>query len=76
MFHTVINKEPDPESSVRLIVCGDFNGGPECGAVRFLEDGYIDETFREDGGPVSSGRKDLPLTEPLKDVAMSVVDSF
>jgi hypothetical protein len=53
-------------------VCGDFNGGPECGAVRYLEDGHIDETFLEDGDPVSSGRKDLPFAQPLTDVMMTV----
>lgn len=50
-------------------MCGDFNGGEECGAVRFLEDGYIDETFREDGEAVSSGRKTLPFDQPLRDAA-------
>ena len=60
--------EANPPRHARLIVCGDFNGGPECGAVRYLEDGYIDETFIEDGDPVSSGRKDMPLEKPLKDV--------
>jgi hypothetical protein len=54
-------------------VCGDFNGGPECGAVRYLEDGGIDETFIEDGTQVSSGRKDMPFAEPLTDV-MTTVD--
>lgn len=66
-------KEPEPEKSIRLIVCGDMNGGSECGAVRFLEDGYIDETFREDNEPVSSGRKNLPLSEPMMDATSSVV---
>jgi exonuclease III len=58
----------------RLIVCGDFNGGSECGAVRFLEDGYVDETFREDGDPVTSNKKSLPLANPLLDVIASVQD--
>lgn len=58
-----------PETQVPLLVCGDFNGGPECGAVRYLEDGFVDETFREDGTPVSSGRKELPLAHPMQDVA-------
>ncbi|CAB9517202.1 5'-phosphodiesterase 12 [Seminavis robusta] len=66
-------KQPTPEQSIRLIVCGDMNGGPECGAVRFLEDGFIDETFREDNEPVSSGRKELPLAEPMKDATAAVV---
>jgi hypothetical protein len=56
----------------KLIVCGDFNGGPECGAVRFLEDGFVDATFREDGDPVTSSKKDLPLASPLMDVATAV----
>jgi len=65
-------KEPEPEKNVKLIVCGDLNGGDACGAIRFLEDGYIDETFLEDGSPVSSGRKNLPLSIPLIDVATTV----
>lgn len=64
--------EPSPEKNLRLIVCGDFNGGLECGAVRFLEDGFVDETFLEDGAPVSSGKKALPLEKPLIDVATTV----
>lgn len=55
-----------------MIVCGDFNGGEECGAVRFLEDGFIDESFREDGEAVSSGHKPLPLEKPMTDVVTSV----
>jgi hypothetical protein len=58
--------------SLRLIVCGDFNGGAECGAVRFLEDGFVDETFREDGQAISSGRKALPLDQPMQDAVLSV----
>jgi hypothetical protein len=68
----VLSLEKDPEESVRLVVCGDFNGGPEGGAIRYLEDGFVDENFREDGEPVSSNRKELPLTTPLKDVATAV----
>lgn len=67
-------KEPNPESLLRVIVCGDFNGGQECGAVRFLEDGFIDENFREDGEPVSSGLKKMPLDKPMVDAATSVPD--
>ena len=63
------NSEGSPENNVALVVCGDFNGGEECGAVRYLEDGFIDEKFREDGEPVSSGRKNMPLSKPLKDVS-------
>lgn len=65
-------KEPKPEEQIKLIVCGDFNGGSECGAVRFLEDGYLDETFIEDGAPVSSNLKKLPLSQPMLDVPSSV----
>jgi hypothetical protein len=65
--------EKEPEANAPLIVCGDFNGGPECGAVRYLEDGSIDETFVEEGDPVTSGRKDMPFAQPLTDV-MTTVD--
>lgn len=60
--------EVEPEKNVKLIVCGDFNGGDESAAIRFLEDGVIDETFLEDGGPVVSSRKVLPFINPLQDV--------
>lgn len=60
-------KEKDP-ASLRLIVCGDFNGGSECGAVRYLEDGSVDENFLEDGQPVTSKIKSIPLMQPLVDV--------
>ena len=49
-------------------MCGDFNGGPECGAVRLLEDGHLDETFLEDGEAVVTTRKVLRLEKPLVDV--------
>lgn len=62
-------KEKEPEKSVRLVVCGDFNGGEECGAVRYLEDGFVDETFLEDGEAVTSSKKALPLSAPLTDVS-------
>jgi hypothetical protein len=64
--------EINPEESLRLVVCGDFNGGAECGAVRYLEDGFIDENTIEDGEQVSSGRKDMPMKQPLTDVASSL----
>lgn len=54
-----------------MIVCGDFNGGDECGAIRYLEDGYIDENFIEDGEPVTSSTKKMPLNKPMKDTAKS-----
>ena len=65
-------KEPNPESSLRLIVCGDFNGGPECGAVRYLEDGVVDSDFLEDGESVTSNKKALPLSSPLTDAMCAV----
>jgi len=65
-------KEPKPEQTIRLVVCGDMNGGQECGAVHYLEQGFVDETFREDNEPVSSGRKALPLSKPMVDVASCV----
>jgi len=68
------HKLRNPERHIPLIVCGDFNGGPECGAVRYLEDGGVDETFREDGEPVVSSRKDLPLEHPMVDVMAFVTD--
>jgi endonuclease/exonuclease/phosphatase family metal-dependent hydrolase len=65
-------KEDKPETNLRLVVCGDFNGGAEAGAIRFLEDGYVDSTLQEDGEPVTSSRKDLPLYNPLLDVSTAV----
>lgn len=62
----------NPERNIPLIVCGDFNGGSENGAIRYLEDGLIDESFREDGEPVTSARKDLPLENPMTDVMASI----
>jgi hypothetical protein len=52
------------------LICGDFNGGAECGAIRYLEDGVVDKDFREDGQPVvTSNPKKLPLSRPLVDVS-------
>jgi endonuclease/exonuclease/phosphatase family metal-dependent hydrolase len=65
-------KEVTPETNCRLIVCGDFNGGPESGSIRILEDGWIEPTFLEDGEPVTSSRKELPLKQPLQDAAAAV----
>lgn len=45
-----------------------MNGEAECGAVRYLEDGRVDNTLCEDGEPVTSSEKRLPLTTPLYDV--------
>jgi mRNA deadenylase 3'-5' endonuclease subunit Ccr4 len=60
------------ESESNIIVCGDFNGDVECGAVRFIEDGYVDETFLEDNEQISSSRKNCPLTKPMIDVVSAV----
>ncbi len=67
-----MTKEVKPEEHVRLIVCGDLNGGPESAAVRYLEDGSVDESFLEDGETVTSRPIVMPLTKPLKDVAATV----
>ncbi len=48
-------------------MCGDFNGGAECGAVQYLERGSIGPDFLEDGDQVSSKVKVLPFP-PLTDV--------
>lgn len=61
-------KEKDP-TNPRLVVCGDFNGGSECAAVRYLEDGLIDDTFVEDGDTVTSKAKKIPLDQVMIDVA-------
>lgn len=66
--------EEKPEESIRLVVCGDFNGGPECAAVRYLEDGAVDSDFLEDGEPATSSKKQLPLSSPMHDVAAAVSD--
>jgi hypothetical protein len=60
-------QEKDP-TNLNLIVCGDFNGGEESGAVHYLENGTIGPDFIEDGEAVSSKIKSLPLASPLKDV--------
>ena len=60
--------ESDPTSPM-LVVCGDFNGGPECGAVRYLEDGRVGPEFLEDGESVTSKIKSMTLSHPLTDVA-------
>mmetsp|Transcript_17213 Transcript_17213/g.25630 ORF Transcript_17213/g.25630 Transcript_17213/m.25630 type:complete len:450 (-) Transcript_17213:28-1377(-) len=59
-------KEETPED-MKLIVCGDFNGGSECGAVELVEKGMVDQDFIEDGEQVSSKAKKLPLSAPLND---------
>ncbi|KAL9181355.1 hypothetical protein ACHAXT_010160 [Thalassiosira profunda] len=63
-------KEKDPEN-LKLIVCGDFNGGKECGAVQLLEAGSIGPDFLEDGEQVASKEKAIPIPAML-DVAAAV----
>ena len=70
----VLPTENNPERDINLIVCGDFNGGDECAALSFLENGFIDASFCEDGEPVTSSRKDLPLTAGLADAMKAVGD--
>ena len=64
----LVGIEKDP-TNPRLVVCGDFNGGSECAAVRYLEDGLIDDTFVEEGDTVTSKAKKLPLDQVMIDVA-------
>jgi hypothetical protein len=63
--------DPDKQG-VPLIVCGDFNGGPESAAIRFIEDGEVLPSFVEDGEPVTSSRKQLPLPKVLIDASTTV----
>ena len=67
-------KERNPEQDIKLIVCGDFNGGDECAALSFLENGFVDETFHEDGEPVTSSRKALPFKEGLIDAMKAILN--
>eukprot|EP00746_Dinoflagellata_sp_MGD_P137211 gnl/MRDRNA2_/MRDRNA2_71037_c0_seq1.p1 gnl/MRDRNA2_/MRDRNA2_71037_c0~~gnl/MRDRNA2_/MRDRNA2_71037_c0_seq1.p1 ORF type:complete len:393 (+),score=89.07 gnl/MRDRNA2_/MRDRNA2_71037_c0_seq1:108-1181(+) len=64
-------KIQDPASQTQAVICGDFNGASECGAIRFLEDGFVDSDFLEDTEPVTSKRKELPMSAPLQDVMTS-----
>jgi len=64
-FIYIVCTEEDPEN-LKLIVCGDFNGSKECGAVHLVETASIDEKFLEDGEQVSSKVKSLPIP-PLID---------
>jgi hypothetical protein len=70
----LIFPERSPESDIKLIVCGDFNGGDECAAVSYLQNGFIDSSFYEDGEPVTSSRKVLPLNDGLVDAMKAVND--
>lgn len=65
--------EKDPEN-LKLVVCGDFNGGQECGAVEYLEKGIIGPDFREDGEQVSSKDKILPIPPMLDVVSAESID--
>lgn len=69
---------PIASPSPHLIVCGDFNGGAECAAVRYLEDGSVTPEFLEDGKSTTSKLKTLPATIPapshLLDVFAAVND--
>lgn len=67
-------KEKEPESNIRLVACGDFNGGDECGAIQYIEKGYIDESFYEDGEPITSSRKVLPLQNGMIDAMKCIPD--
>lgn len=67
-------KERSPERDIKLIVCGDFNGGDECAAISFLQNGFIEPSFYEDGEPVTSSRKVLPLNDGLIDAMKAVKD--
>ena len=64
-------KEEDPSHNLKLIVCGDMNGGDECGAVHYLQSGSIGPDFLEDGEQVTSKKKVLPLSSPLLDAALA-----
>lgn len=57
--------------AMALLVCGDLNGDERSAAVRLLEDGSVDASAREDGEPVTSKLKKLPLA-PLTDCAATV----
>ncbi|KAL7537248.1 hypothetical protein ACHAWF_005711 [Thalassiosira exigua] len=74
-FKTAKNKlkETDGPENLKLIVCGDFNGGQECGAVHYLEHGSIGPDFLEDGEAVSSKEKVLPIP-PMMDVSAKAID--
>lgn len=71
-FKTAKNKlkEREPEQ-LRLVVCGDFNGGDECGAVRYIERGSVGPDFLEDGEAVASKEKAMPMP-PLRDATRDV----
>ena len=55
-------------------MCGDFNGGDECAALSYLQDGSIDSSFFEDGEAVTSSRKVLPLNDGLFDAMKAIND--
>ena len=73
-FKTAKNKlkEREPEK-LKLVVCGDFNGGDECGAVNYIERGSVGPDFVEDGEAVASKEKVMPIP-PLRDATKNVAD--
>lgn len=68
-----VNLEEDPEN-LKLIVCGDFNGGLECGAVQYLEMGSIGPDFMEDGEQVSSKEKFLVVPPLIDAISTNSID--
>ena len=65
------HRNDDLVDKIQLIICGDFNGGQECGAIRYLESGSIGPDFLEDGEQVSSKEKILPIP-PLTDAVTNI----
>ena len=65
------HRNDDLGDKIQLIICGDFNGGQECGAIRYLESGSIGPDFLEDGEQVSSKEKILPIP-PLTDAVTNI----
>lgn len=65
-------KEDDPTSPL-LVVCGDFNGDDDCGAVRYLEDGSVGPEFLESGASVTPKKtRVIPLSSPMTDVPSAI----
>ncbi len=68
MNYSYCRSEKDPTNPC-LVVCGDFNGDSECAAIHYLESGVVDSDFVEDGQPVTSKSKKIPLHSPMKDAS-------
>jgi endonuclease/exonuclease/phosphatase family metal-dependent hydrolase len=68
-----VNSEEDPEN-IKLICCGDFNGGYECGAVHYLEKGFVRSDFLEDGEQVTSKEKVLVIPPLIDAVSADSID--